>query len=105
MFEEFIQGQAITDEGVFRSLIQAADRATVKFIKKDGTVRIMNFTLNFGRIPKANHPKGTGKKSGGIAVYDIDKAGWRTIPFGSVQWLQISRGPNVPPVKHMVNRV
>jgi len=98
---ETTQGALINNEGTFRSLIQGVRRATVKFIKKDGAVRIMNFTLDFGHIPDSKHPKGTGKVKTSISVYDIDKAGWRTIPYERVQWLKVHQGPNKPQIMHM----
>ena len=54
---------------------------TVKFVKKDGTIRIMRFTLDFTKIPKNDHPKKidlvkimkTMNEKGIIHVYDLDK--------------------------------
>ena len=70
--------------------------ATVKFVKKDGTIRIMKCTLDFTKIPKKDQPKKFNmpkilklmKNSGIIHVYDLEKKGWRSIPFNSVDWIE-----------------
>ena len=75
-----------------------AGEAKVKFVKKDGTIRIMNFTLDFSRIPKAKHPKTVNmvkilnllQKNGIIHVFDLDKKEWRSVPFKEVDWLEIN---------------
>jgi hypothetical protein len=92
------------DQDVIRSAIEfwekvyQAGEAKVKFTKKtDGTIRIMRFTLDFSRIPKKQHPKSVNmaqilrliQKSGIIHVYDLDKKEWRSVPFRSVDWLEI----------------
>ncbi|OQB41560.1 MAG: hypothetical protein BWY04_00740 [candidate division CPR1 bacterium ADurb.Bin160] len=69
---------------------------TIKFIKKDGTTRIMICTLDFGIIPKRDHPKEvnlakilkqmTANKI--IHVYDIEKSGWRSIPYNNIDYLE-----------------
>lgn len=75
-----------------------AGKATVKFTKRtDGTIRIMNFTLDFSKIPKEKQPKTVNmskilklmKNSGIIHVFDLDKNEWRSVPFQSVDWLEI----------------
>jgi len=70
--------------------------ATVKFVKKDGTIRIMKCTLDFKRIPKEDYPKNVNihqilklmKNSGIIHVYDLEKKGWRSVPFERVDWME-----------------
>ena len=71
--------------------------AKVKFVKKDGTIRIMKCTLDFARIPKEDQPKGPlniarilklMQKSKIIHVYDIEKKAWRSIPFNTVDWME-----------------
>jgi hypothetical protein len=82
----------------FWQTLYDAGEATVKFIKKDGTIRIMKCTLDFNKIPKADHPKNVNmakilklmQKSGIIHVYDIDKGGWRSVPFKEVDWMETS---------------
>jgi hypothetical protein len=80
----------------FWEKIISNDIVTVKFIKKDGTERIMNATLNFKRIPKEHHPKDFNfakvlklvKTSGIVHIFDLDKVEWRSIPFKNVEWLK-----------------
>lgn len=70
--------------------------AKVKFVKKDGTIRIMHCTLDFVRIPKSKHPKSVDmskilklmQSSGIIHVYDLEKKDWRTVPFQKVDWME-----------------
>lgn len=93
---EEIEKGIITNSDAFRTHIQGVSKATVKFIKANGSVRIMNFTLNFDKIPPKFHPKGGIKRGDSIAVYDIDKAGWRSIPYDRVDWLKIHTEPNKP---------
>ena len=70
--------------------------AKVKFVKKDGTVRIMKCTLDFQRIPKSKHPKSVNmskilklmQASGIINVFDLEKKDWRSIPFKEVDWME-----------------
>jgi WYL_2, Sm-like SH3 beta-barrel fold len=68
----------------------------VKFTKKDGTVRIMRCTLDFSKIPKLDRPKTVDitkilnllQSAGIIHVYDLDKKGWRSVPFQRVEYLK-----------------
>lgn len=72
------------------------DIVKVKFIKKDGTERIMRATLNFKRIPKDKHPDEFSlpkvlklvKTRGIVHVFDLDKMEWRSLPFNQVEWLE-----------------
>ena len=78
--------------------------ATVKFVKKDGTIRIMRFTLDFTKIPKAKHPKKVDlvnilksmNEKGYIRVYDLDKEDWRTIPFETADWVEFTKDREQP---------
>jgi hypothetical protein len=78
--------------------------ATVKFVKKDGTIRIMKFTLDFTKIPKKDHPKSvdlvkimkTMNEKGIIHVYDLEKKGWRSVPFASADWVEFAMDRKVP---------
>ena len=61
---------------------------TVKFTKKDGTDRSMICTLSQRVIPTEYAPKGEDKreKSGeAIAVFDVEKEGWRSFRWDSVK--------------------
>ena len=68
----------------------------IKFTKKDGTVRVMRCTLDFTKVPKADRPKNVDfpkilnllQTSGIMHVYDLDKKGWRSVPFQRVEYLR-----------------
>lgn len=68
----------------------------VKFTKKDGTIRVMRCTLDFTKVPKVDRPKTVDiskilnllQKSGIMHVYDLDKKGWRSVPFQRVEYLR-----------------
>ena len=70
--------------------------ATIKFEKKDGTIRIMKCTLDFTRIPKTKHPKKVNipkilklmQDSGVMNVFDLEKKDWRSVPFQKVDWMK-----------------
>jgi len=70
--------------------------AIIKFTKKNGEVRIMRCTLDFTRVPKEDRPKKVDitrilklmQESGLINVYDLDKKGWRSVPFQRVEYLR-----------------
>ena len=78
--------------------------ATVKFVKKDGTIRIMNFTLDMAKIPKKDHPKKVDlvkilkqmNENGIIHVYDLDKMGWRSVPFERADWIEFKNDRTQP---------
>ncbi len=86
----------IDDVIEFWEKIRSVEEVIIKFIKKDGTIRIMNCTLDFKRIPRADKPKNINipkilklvKKAKIVHVYDLEKRGWRSIPFNNVDWLQ-----------------
>jgi len=79
----------------FWEKVYEAGEAQVKFVKKDGTIRIMKCTLDFTKIPKDKRPKNVNmskiltlmQKSGIIHVYDLEKKDWRSVPFKMVDWL------------------
>lgn len=87
----------IIDDAIeFWEKIRSEDEVLIKFIKKDGSVRVMNCTLNFDKIPKADRPKNVDvpkilklvKRAKIIHVYDLEKRGWRSVPFNRTDWLQ-----------------
>jgi len=90
--------EVIDDAIDFLEKIRAEDEVTIKFRKKDGTERIMRCTLNFDRIPDADKPKDVSlkkimnliRKFKHIHVYDLDKNGWRTVPFDRAEWMDIN---------------
>lgn len=85
----------ITKKKQFIDLISISVVNMVKFIKKDGTVRIMRFTTDLKRIPTKFHPKkSTVRRTVPIStslihVFDLDRGNWRSIPLNRVQWLEI----------------
>ena len=80
----------------FLKRIRAEDFVTIKFIKQDGTERIMKCTLNFDKIPEEHRPKKVDlaqilkliDQNGILHVFDMNKIAWRSVPFNRVQWLQ-----------------
>lgn len=80
----------------FLQKISQEDVVTIKFKKQDGTMRIMKCTLNFSRIPKESRPKNVNlkdilsliKKSKILRVFDLEKLGWRSVPFERTEWLK-----------------
>lgn len=75
------------------------DVVTIKFVKKDGTIRIMKATLNFAYIPKSKQPKNVDmskivklmQNSGIIHVFDMEKKDWRSVPFERVDWMEVGK--------------
>lgn len=67
----------------------------IKFIKKDGTERIMRATLDFNKIPEKDKPKNVNiekminliQKNKIMRVYDLEKMGWRSVPFDRVEYI------------------
>ena len=67
----------------------------IKFIKKDNTERVMRVTLDFSKIPEKDKPKTVNiqqilkliQKNKIMHVYDLEKKGWRSVPFESVQYM------------------
>jgi hypothetical protein len=60
----------------------------VEYIKKDKTSRIMKSTLDFNKIPKDQHPKGTGKQDSDpdfVNVWSVDDNGWRKFRFSAIK--------------------
>jgi len=80
----------------FLKRIRSEDFVTLKFIKQDGTERIMKATLNFDKIPTEHRPKKVDlaqilkliDQNGILHVFDMNKIAWRSVPFNRVQWLQ-----------------
>ena len=81
----------------FLEKIKNQEEVTVKFKKKDDTVRVMRCTLDFSKIPKEKVPKDVnlGKilklvyKSKLIHVFDLDKQDWRSVPFDRSEWVEM----------------
>ncbi len=86
------------------------DEARIKFTKKDGTTRFMSCTLDFQKIPSVDHPKKVNlpnilrlmQNSGILHVYDLEKRGWRSVPFNTVEYIEAgNRRYKVQPIKRL----
>ena len=68
------------------SSILHATTATITFLKKDGTERVMNCTLMRGvAIPHEKTTDRTKEPNDEVCpVWDIDKQGWRSFRYDSV---------------------
>lgn len=70
------------------------ESVNLKFIKADGTERIMNCTQKMSLIPEEYHPKtnkvaqtddnGNVLSSDNITVWDLDVQGWRMFNFNKL---------------------
>jgi len=64
----------------------------IRFIKKDGSPRVMFCTLNFDKIPEEHRPKKVSvagilkmmQRNKVIRVYDIENYGWRSISLNKI---------------------
>lgn len=71
----------------------------IKFTKQDGTERKMRCTLDFKKIPVKDHPKSVNiqqilkliQKNKIMHVYDLDKKGWRSVPFERAEYIQTNQ--------------
>lgn len=79
----------------FLKKIKAEDFVTIRFRKKDGTMRVMKCTLKFDKIPDDNKPKSVDLPqilklldNNVLHVYDVEKKAWRSVPFNRVQWVE-----------------
>jgi hypothetical protein len=90
---------SIIDNAIeFWNIIRDEKVVTVKFEKRsDGSTRIMKCTLDFTLIPKKDYPDKNiniakilklMQKSKIIHVYDLEKKGWRSVPFDNVEYLK-----------------
>ena len=93
---EDVSSNILTSAIEFWHKINTEKEVVVKFTKKDGTVRIMRCTLDFTKIPKEDRPKKVDiprilellQKNGIMHVYDLDKKGWRSVPFQRAEYLR-----------------
>jgi predicted transcriptional regulator len=68
---------------------------TIKFTKKDGSIRLMKCTLDFNKVPDVDRPKGVDikkiieliQKNKIMHVYDLEKKAWRSVPFERVEYM------------------
>jgi hypothetical protein len=72
--------------------VLAEGQVTVKFTKKDGSLREMNCTLHELYIPSEKMPKGTGKTENSevLAVFDVEKMEWRSFRWDSINEVIVS---------------
>ena len=82
-FESWMEGAVVKKDLLARL---RAGVVAVVFEKKDGTERAMKCTLDMGRVPEEDHPKGTGKPGPEniVKVYDVEKEGWRSFDIDRV---------------------
>ena len=90
--------------------LNTEDETKIKFTKKDGNIRFMICTLNFEKIPQIHHPKKVNlpqilklmQNSGILHVYDLEKRGWRSVPFNTVEYIEANnRRYKVQPIKRL----
>ena len=65
---------------------------TVTFLKKDGSERVMNCTLQPNLLPKVEIVEGKEsrkKTEDVVAVYDLDAQGWRSFTLKNVTKVQL----------------
>ena len=80
----------------FLNKVRTEDEVTILFIKQDGSSRTMRCTLNFDKIPEKDKPKDINlpkilkllNQNKIIHVYDLEKRGWRSVPFEKTKWLE-----------------
>jgi len=93
----------------FFGRLRESEKAVIKFRKKDGSLRIMNCTLNFKMIPKDKRPKEINvpkiikqvRKDKILRVFDLDNLEWRSIPFDRMEWVDFIENENN---KEIINR-
>ena len=80
----------------FLNKLRGGGIVTIKFQKQDGSIRVMRCTLDFDEIPIQDRPKDVNlpkilhllnsKKI--VHVYDVEKKGWRSVPFDRSEWIE-----------------
>lgn len=70
------------------------NKVSLTFIKKDGTERKMSCTLLENLIPQEFAPKNSGKTKSeeSLAVFDLEKQGWRSFRWDSVKRIEFNLG-------------
>lgn len=95
MAEKKLDTDIIVSAIQFWKKVYDEKQVIIRFIKKDGSNRIMNCTLDFTRIPKKDHPKSVNienilkliQKNKIMHVYDLNMKGWRSVPFDRIEWM------------------
>jgi hypothetical protein len=101
--------ETLTSALEFLKKIKEEEQVNVKFIKKDGTERLMKCTLDFTKIPKEKKPKGIDltkilskiQKSKILSVYDLEKQDWRSVPFDRLEYMQTPSNKKVYMIKKL----
>lgn len=91
--------ETISDAIDFLKIVKTEKEVIVKFIKKDGTVRLMRATLDFSLIPRDKRPKSVDlpkilnkiQKSKILSIFDLDKNEWRSVPFDRLEYVKTSQ--------------
>jgi hypothetical protein len=79
-FEVWLKGMLAVNEQIF-----------VSFIKKDGSERLLRCTLNPKHLPKVEIKEAKRKQpTNTIAVFDLDKKGWRSFTIKSVKKVEFT---------------
>jgi len=104
-----IEEKEIDDIIEFWQRIIDSGKAKIRFTKKsNGEIRIMNCTLDYEKIPKKDQPKNFSmskmlksiRSNRIIRVFDLDKQGWRSIPFDNAEWIEDSeKRYKIKPIK------
>ena len=90
--------------------LNTEDEVRLKFTKKDGNIRFMLCTLNFTKIPQKDKPKEVNlpkilklmQDNGILHVYDLEKKGWRSVPFNNVEYIRANNiNYKVRPIKRV----
>jgi len=94
----------------FWQKLNSEKEVMIKFTKKDKTIRFMKCTLDFQKIPQIDHPKKVDiakilklmQNSGILHVYDLDKRGWRSVPFNTIEYIEAgNKRYKVVPIKRL----
>lgn len=75
-----MSGKKITNSELHSLLVKGP--VHFSYIKKDGSLRNANGTLDRSIIPSANLPKGGNPPANTLPYYDLDSLWWRTISDG-----------------------
>ena len=95
MADDKIDSDVIVNALDFWKKIYEEKDVTIKFIKKDGSTRIMRCTLDFKKVPQKDRPQNVNIKqiikliqtNKIMHVYDLEKKGWRSVPFERVEYM------------------
>lgn len=99
--------EIITSAVKFWMKIYQEKEVIIKFVKKDGTDRIMRCTLDFTKIPHYDKPSAVDierilkliQKNRIMHVYDLDVKGWRSVPFDRVEYMDTRTNRYLVPKK------